>query len=64
MLWPEQIATVQLTKADSNPANDWDNAVVAAYVTCAAPDGFGTGTKSCAVGTVWMQVWMQPVCRR
>ena len=47
-------ATVQLTKADSNAANNWDDAVVTPFVTCAAPFGLLAARPACPTGWVYV----------
>lgn len=47
-------ATVLLTKPDSNPNNNWDDAVVSPFVTCAQPFGLLAPRPSCGPGNVYV----------
>lgn len=43
----DHTASVQLTKPDSNPANDWDTASVTPFITCQYPYGLGQPRPDC-----------------
>jgi len=47
-------ATVSLTKPDSNPNNNWDDAVVSPFVTCGQPFGLLAPRPSCGPGNVYV----------
>jgi len=47
-------ATVSLTKADSNPSNNWDDAVVSPFVNCGQPFGLLAPRPSCPAGRVYV----------
>ena len=44
----------QLTQPDSNPANDWDDAVVTTFVTCASPFGLLAARPNCPAGQAYL----------
>jgi hypothetical protein len=50
----DKVARVQLLQPDSNPANNFDDAVTSPFINCGAPFGLLSPKPACPAGTSYL----------